>query len=153
MMAAPARWRRHATAVAAGVCLACYTYAPVGGNGVSPGNQLAVDLTTEGSAALAQMIGPAVTTIEGRLISADSTGLTLAVTDTRLRDGRSYHWSGEPVHLARRQVLSVMTRRLSVTQTGLLAAVGAFGVGGVIAIASHTGAGGTQRNGGHPPPR
>ncbi len=78
MMAAPARWRRHATAVAAGVCLACYTYAPVGGNGVSPGNQLAVDLTTEGSAALAQMIGPAVTTIEGRLISADSTGETVA---------------------------------------------------------------------------
>jgi hypothetical protein len=158
MMAAPAGRRRRSTAVVASACIACYgvacySYVPIGGNGVSPGNQIAVDLTTEGSAALAQLIGPAVTTIDGRLISSDSTGITLAVTDTRLRDGRSYHWVGERVLIPRLDILSIEIRRLSVTQTGLLVAVGALGVGGVIAVASHTGAGATQRNGGHPPPR
>ena len=133
--------------------MACYGYVPIGDRGLSPGNQVAVDLSTEGSAALAQLIGPTVTTIEGRLTSADSTGLTLAVTDTRLRDGRSYHWTGEPVHLGRGQFISVEIRRLSVARTGLLVAAGAAGIAAVVAAGAGTGTGHTGTSGGPPPPR
>jgi hypothetical protein len=138
------RVRRPCCLLLAVLSAACYDYVPARRDRLMPGDHVAVELTTEASLALAQLIGPLVTTVEGRLTSVDTTGFAIAVTQTRLRDGRGYPWNGEPVRVPPSDVLSVRVRHLSVVKTGAVVVGGALGASAIIAAAS--GAGGAGRN-------
>lgn len=77
---------------------ACYAYQPVTGVPPGTGQRVRVHLTTDGTTELARYLGPRVTSVDGRLASAQSDGaLNVAVESVQLTDGVRQAWSGEGV--------------------------------------------------------
>jgi hypothetical protein len=123
----------------------CYTYRPlpsVDAAMPAPGTQVEVRLTTAGAAALANQVGPDVLYLEGLLVAADSSALTLKMTRSETARRVSAEWKGEQVTLAREHIASVGARKLSVGATALLG--GLAGGGLVAAYALLGGSGGTS---------
>jgi hypothetical protein len=134
--AAAGSTRRSARAVVVTACAAaaalsgCYSYrrapesAPVGA-------QVAVQINDRGRAALADSLGPSPDRVEGRLLAADDSTITLGVSAVKPRDGERTPWAGERVLLRRSSINDVLERRLSVARS---VTVAAGVIGGVIAF-------------------
>jgi hypothetical protein len=131
----------------------CYSYLPVNTATPPHGSDVSVDVNVSGSDSLARLIGPGVRTIAGRVIEADDSGLTLAVTSTS--DGRNLQvpWSGERVTVPRVAMERVRERRFSVGRSALLggAVLGAT-VAAAAAVAGGA-SGGTVPGGGSQTPQ
>ena len=129
--AAAGSTRTVVTACAAAAALSgCYTYrrapesAPVGA-------QVAVQINDRGRAALADSLGPSPDRVEGRLLAADDSTITLGVSAVKPRDGERTPWAGERVLLRRSSINDVLERQLSVARSvGVAAGV----IGGVVAF-------------------
>jgi hypothetical protein len=126
-------------AIAAAVCLlsvGCYTYRPLEGveasGGPTAGTKLEARLTKAGSAALVSQLGADVQSVEGLVVAADSTAVTLAVEATETTRARN-QWKGEHVTLPRESIASIGLRKLSVPRTAL---VGGIAGGGIVAAAA-----------------
>jgi hypothetical protein len=134
---------------------ACFTYRPLGSVDAAmptPGTRVEVRLTTTAAAALANQVGPDVLYLQGDVVSADSTALTVAVTQSETARRISTEWRGEHFTLPREDIASLSQRKLSVGATALL---GGLAGGGIVAAAaafsggsSSTGSTGGNRPGG-----
>ncbi len=123
----------------------CYTYRPLGGVDAAmpaPGDHVEARLTPMGSASLAPQVGPDVLLLEGQVVSADSAGLTLAVTRSETARRIGTEWKGEHVTLPRGDVASLRERKLSVGATALFGGLAGGGLVGVAALLG--GAGGAS---------
>lgn len=77
---------------------ACYAYQPVTGVALGESQRVRIHLTSDGTTELARYLGPRVTSVDGRLASAQPDGaLTVAVESVQLTDGVRQAWSGEGV--------------------------------------------------------
>ena len=135
------------TAGLTGTLLAgCYTYRPlpsVDAAMPAPGLQIEARLTSAGATALASQIGPDILILQGRVVSADSAGLTLAVSHTETARRVSSDWKGEHVTLPREDIASLEGRKFSVGGTALL---GGLAGGGLVATFALIGGAGTTAN-------
>ncbi|CAA9306565.1 MAG: hypothetical protein AVDCRST_MAG11-1201 [uncultured Gemmatimonadaceae bacterium] len=110
----------------------CYTYAPVGGTAPSPGAQVSAEITDVGRVALADSLGPSPARVEGRLVSATDSSITLAVSGVQPLRGDRTPWAGERVTLRRTAFDRLTERRLS---RGRSLIAGAIALGAAVALA------------------
>lgn len=120
------RARRVRTALAALLLAAtpaagCRSYAPLRPDAGVAGRQVRVRLTPEGGSALAPTIGPRGTALEGTLVSADDSAVTMDVRAVTRTSGDDERWPGERVRVERRSVAGVEVVRMSVRRSLLLA--------------------------------
>lgn len=113
---------------------ACYTYRPLAGPEPATGDRVSAQLTTTGSRDLTAQVGPEVLHIEGDVLSADSSGISLKVREIESYRGIRSDWHGEMVKLPRNAVAGVQERRLSVGGTTLMGGVLAAGLYAVYRI-------------------
>jgi hypothetical protein len=122
----------------------CYTYRPLASVDAAmppPGTQIEARLTTGGATALASQIGPDVLILQGQVVSADSTGLTLAVNHSETARRVSSDWKGEHVTLPREDIASLEGRKFSVGGTALLGGLAGGGIVATFALLGGTGTG------------
>jgi hypothetical protein len=98
----------------------CYTYRPLPGPAPAVGTRVELELTDQGSRALADEVGPGTERLRGTVVHADTAALELAVRAVENARGEPSDWSGEPVQIPRRYVERIQERRLSVGGTGIL---------------------------------
>ncbi len=111
----------------------CYGYSRVDGTSAPVGAEVSAEITDQGRVALADSLGQSPGSVEGRLVSADDSSITLAVSGVRsLRGGERTPWTGERVTLRRSSFGSLSQRRLAVGQTAL---AGAAVLGAIVALA------------------
>ena len=117
--------------IAAAALTGCYGYRRVDGTNAAPlvGKQVALDINDRGRVALADSLGPSPGRVEGRLVSADDSTISLAVSAVRPLRGERATWTGERVTLRRSSVNDVLERRVSLARS---LALGAAAVGGVV---------------------
>lgn len=129
----------------------CFTYTPVIGTLPVPGQRLALTVSDQGRAVLADRVASGVIRIDGTLVSALNGEYELAVSDVTTISGTS-HWSGERVSISKDHVTGIMHRRFSKGRTA--AAVGAtmVAVGVFIATRGLFGIGSPERDPGGGPP-
>jgi hypothetical protein len=108
----------------------CYEYvAPrTGSNGVGPlapptGTAVRVELTDAGTASLASAVGPGVTSLTGRLVSANDSAVTVAVDATVKRNGLEDFWKGENVVVRRSEVAAFQEKAFSRTKTAVASGI------------------------------
>lgn len=152
--------RRRAIGVVLGLAMvantACYAYVPAPtGLAPAPGARVRVRLNADGTATLAQFLGPRVEYAEGLVNEVRSDGtIVVAVNAIRLLDGIDQFWSGASiVPLPAQYVAEVQRRELDRHRTRI-AAIGAIvAVIGIFALAlAGGGAHGGPDAGGAPPP-
>src|SRR5690242_8257465 len=120
----------------------CYTYRPLPAIDAvmpAPGTQVEARLTTAGAAALALQVGPDVLLVAGQVVSADSSGVTLAVNHIETARRISSEWKGEHVMLPREDVASLSVRKFSVGGTALLGGLAGGGLAATFALIGGTG--------------
>ena len=120
----------------------CYSYRPlpsVDAVNPVPGTQVEARLTTAGAGNLASEVGPDVLSVEGQVVSADSSGLTLAVNRVVNARHIGNDWKGEHVMLPRGDIASLRVRRLSVGGTAILGGLAGGGLAAAFALIGGTG--------------
>jgi len=138
------RWSRALARLAPLLLMACYTYRPLSGPMPAAGDRVQIALTDAGSDALTSRIGPNIALVEGNVVKADSTSLTLAVREIENRRGQRDDWLGETVVVPNQYVRDIQQRRLSVGGTGLL---GGAIAAGLVAATAAMGSGSAQGGG------
>lgn len=109
------------------------------GTAILPGRDVRISLNSQGTAELASRLGPSVRTLYGKLRSADSTGVTLALARTTLIDGTDAPWSGETVTIPTSDINETQERKVDAAKTtGLLVLVS----GGIVGLTLALGRGG-----------
>jgi hypothetical protein len=134
-----------AVACSAALLAGCYRYGPLPAAVPAAGSRVSVQLSDEGSRALARQVGAGVARIEGSVLEADSNGLAIAVRRVETSRGERMDWNGESVQLPRRSVQAIHQRRLSLGATG---ALGGAVVAGVLAASQLIGGGGVLEGAG-----
>ena len=99
---------------------ACYTYRPVTAPAPQLGSRVDLQLTDEGSRALAAQVGPETEHLRGLVLAADTVRVELAVQGVENTRGVPTDWNGEQVEVPRRYVQRIQERQLSVGGTGIL---------------------------------
>ena len=120
----------------------CYTYRPLPGVDVAMpahGDRVEIQLTSAGTDSLAGQIGPDVRQIQGEVVSADSTGITVAITRTEAGRRGGTDWKGEHVTIPRADIASVEQRKLAVGPTALLGGLAGGGIVAAFALIGGTG--------------
>ena len=146
----------------AGLLASCYRYVPVGGP-VAPGGHVRLALHTPTSPELTRVLGAEVVAVEGQLLRASDTELTLAVTatlkpplGTASPAPRRAVWAGEQVVIPAAAVSGMELRSLDRGRTTRLAAISAVAavvaVRLIVAVAGGGGSGGDDGGGGVIPP-
>jgi len=140
--------RRVRVASAAGLVLAagCYSYSPLPTSVPAAGMRVRAALTNDGADSLANSLGPNVVAVEGDVVRADSSKLTLAIRGVENTRGERDAWRAEPVEIPGQFVKSLQQRRLAVGGTSLLG--GAVAVGLVALTQVFRGGGTLQGTGG-----
>jgi hypothetical protein len=120
----------------------CYAYRPLPGPAPAVGSQVELELSDEGSRALAGEVGPGTERLRGTVIRADSALVELAVQAVQNTKGEPTDWNGEPVRIPRQYLDRIQERRLSVGGTGILG--GAIAAGLIAAYELFGGGGSSQ---------
>jgi hypothetical protein len=128
----------------AAMLTACYTYRPSDGPVPAVGSHVSLELSAEGTSALARELGPNPARVDGVLLGVDSIGPRLAVHAVENGRGEQARWNGEQVRVPRQLIAVVEERRLSMPQTGVLAGLA---VGGLYAASRLRGGSGTLGGG------
>ena len=136
---------------AAGLVLAagCYSYSPLPAPLPAAGTRVRAVLTDDGADSLANRVGPEVVAVEGDVLRADPSKLTLAIWQVENTRGQRDGWRGEPVEIPGEFVKSLQQRRLAVGGTSLLG--GAVAIGLVAITQVFRGGGTLQGSGGSGP--
>jgi hypothetical protein len=113
--------------------LGCYSYRPLEVPEPAPGANVRVALTDEGSQRLAPDLGADIVRVEGKVLQADSSGVSLSLTEVENAHREPTYWNGESVKLPHVYLQRIEQRRISAGGTGLLG--GAFAAGLVAAYA------------------
>lgn len=127
---------------------ACATYRPA----VAPlaaAQNVRIQLTEDGTAALDGAIGKNVGTIDGEVTKASADTIWLTIASLRQRDGNVLFSQGTNVAVAKAHVATTAVRGISRTRSLLVAAATAVAAGAI--VASVKGGGGGVGSGGPPP--
>jgi hypothetical protein len=82
-------------AVGLALNIACYAYVPATTGAPQPGADVRLQLSGEGSTALAASLGPRVTAVDGKLSAASGDGsLVIAPSLVQIADGARQPWTG-----------------------------------------------------------
>jgi len=129
-----------AIAACSAVSVGCYRYTPIDAEAPPAlGTEVRVRLTDAGAVALAPLVGNRVELVDGRLVSAADTAVTLSVSTTTDRLGNEAPWRGEEVAIPRAMFTGLEKRTLDRGKSylvggitaGVVAAVGiGFSVAG-----------------------
>ena len=132
---------------------ACYRYVPNTRSDLQVGEEVRVRLTSDGSAALQNLVGANVVAIDGRVTARSDTAYALSMGGTTKREGDSAVWSGEPVTVPRSAIAAVEHRVLHKKKTLLMSAAGIAGAALVAVVVSAVSGGGSSGpDGGTTPP-
>ncbi len=112
------RWLVAVTA-AAGVSSGCYFRRTMHDESPTPNTSVTVTLTTEGTEALSDPLGPSARAVDGRVLPSAPDTVALAVHRLTRVDGRIEQWKGEHVALPRRAVARVERRWFSLLATSV----------------------------------
>ena len=136
--------------VVACVCMlaitACQSYSTVALNAVPVGANVQVDLTENGSNAVATDVGSHVAQVEGKVTRTDPTGLALVISELTRTGGTTEEGEGRSVTIPADAVAVVRVQSFSVPRSLLLA--GAVVAGSILAGRSLGGGSGTASKGG-----
>jgi len=111
------------------LCLSCQTYSAVPFAGVRAGNNVRLTVTNDGSLAVAPTVGRDVQSVEGRVRSIDTSGVTLLVEMVNRGTEESERVDTSTVRLAASGVKGAELRRIDKPKTFLVTALitaGAF---------------------------
>ena len=100
--------------------MGCYTVEPLV-TPSRPGQELVVQISDAGSTQLAQYLGPGVSVINGRFISAVEDTLKVAVSSTETRKGDVHFWQGEEIALTKNLVATLNEKKISPLRSALAA--------------------------------
>jgi len=89
----------------------------------TPGQNVALQLSDGGRAALAVRAGPELDQLRGTLVRWTDTALTIAMKETRTIRGGVTPWTGESLTVSPALIVNVRTQRLDRTRTALLATI------------------------------
>jgi hypothetical protein len=137
------RGSRASRALAAmlGVCVllgnlaGCYSYVPVTAD-VTPGSNVALHVTDRGRVSLEKHLGSGAQRLEGRVITATDSTVSLSLTAVRYLDQpAAVRWSGEMVMIDRDFVVDLRERRLSRSKSWLAAGVVGLAVAALTTLA------------------
>jgi hypothetical protein len=109
------------------VAVGCYREVPLAGTTPRPGTIVRLRLSRDGTARLADLIGPGVVSVDGEAIAVRADAWELLLTSTRLESGSDVPWRRERVELPTAYVVDVSERRLTRSGTALM--IGAIGAG------------------------
>jgi hypothetical protein len=121
--------------------MGCYALEPVQGPTPAVGTEIAFDINDAGRLALGGSMGPEIIQIEGRLIEKGAADYLVAVTAVHMLRGGEQVWSKEPVRIKSEYVSSVYQKKFSALKS---VALGAVGVGVIVALAGRSLVGGGQ---------
>ena len=119
----------------------CYSYLPVPSAEAKPGIEVRVLLTDAGSVAMAPLIGPRATTLDGVLDRAGGDSVVLRMRRVTNMGGEESAWAGERLAIPASTIASLRQKQLSGTRSALAAAVG-VGLLTTVIIAAGNGSGG-----------
>ena len=131
------RVRRALSGILLVVC-GCQRYVELGTSPAVTRGDVRLTVSDETASVQYGAIGSNVRLVEGKIISASDSAVTLAVTSVLRRTGFGENWNGESVTIPRRSITMVEGRRLSLSRTfatvgavvaGSFAARGALGAG------------------------
>ena len=111
------------------LCLSCQTYSAIPFSGVRAGNNVRLTVTNDGSLAVAPTVGRDVKSVEGRVRSIDSSGVTLRVEMVNRGPEESERVDTSTVRLPASGVSGAELRRVDKPKTFLVTALitaGAF---------------------------
>ena len=134
------------------VCCGCSRYVDLGNTAPVPGGDVRLTLSMRAYEVAYGPIGSAVRQIEGKLLSAGDSTIEMGVTGVTRTTGFDETWSGEHVSVARSNITSIESKRLSVPRTlGTLGAVvaGSFVARGAIGGGEGTSSGIKKPGGGN----
>ena len=117
--------------------MACYSYLPPQDAIPVVGTNVAVELNDRGRVLAGGQLGEAVMTVQGRLVGATDSSLTLSVARTVMLQGSSSVWTGENVAIPRAGVRGIRIRQASRGRSVALAAAlvaGVFLIGSAITL-------------------
>lgn len=129
------------SAIALAACAAtaaCSTYTPVPVTAALQDQTVRVDLTSQGMVSLGSDLGGGAAQVEGRIVSASDSTLTISVAQLTRLSGVEETWNGENVTIPVGEVAQVAHEQRSVGRSVLLA--GLFG-GGVYLLGKSLGSG------------
>jgi hypothetical protein len=132
------------------VVTGCYSYVAVGGTAPVEGADVELQLTAPRDVALQDVTVHGITGVQGRLLSADSDSVALAVVRLWGLEGRSYEATGVGVRLPRADIATVREKRMSGARSAL--AIGASSAGIVAMVLGVKGLLGSGGGSGRPPP-
>jgi hypothetical protein len=124
------RVRRALSAMLLVVC-GCQRYVELGNSPAVTRGDVRLTVSDETASVQYGAIGSNVRQVEGKIISASDSAITLAVTSVQRRTGFEESWNGESVSIPRTSIVLVEGRELSFSRT--LATVGAVVAGGLAA--------------------
>lgn len=127
----------------------CFTARPVAGEPLPAGTDVLVKVTDAGRVALAAQLGPSVDVVEGRLISRDSSAVTVSAVSVNLLQGGHQVWSGERIRIPAEQIALLSKKQFSKGRTAIVVAAV---VGGIVAVAGGSLSGLLQGEEGTKPP-
>lgn len=146
------RWGRAAVVIAIVSSAACYAQVPITDASAAPaGEPVHAVLTPYGSVEMVSKLGPNVHEVDGRLVSLDTSTVTIALATTVGLDGSQQNWSGDRIEFPRTVLDQLTTSRFSAKRTVWLGVVTVAGVAvlrGVLGGTSLVGGGGSNS----PPP-
>lgn len=102
-------------------CIACQTYTAASLTSVAPGNDIKVGLTAVGDSVLTSVLGPQAGTVDGKVVSADSTGVRLAVHQIERTDGSDQLLYGKEIRIPADAVATIAVKRVDVMRSVVLA--------------------------------
>ncbi len=117
--------------------LGCHAYRPSYGTAPVAGTTVRVALTDAGRALVTEQLGESIDWVQGTLVSADSSTISVEATLTRSLRGGYATWIGERVQIPARGVSQVAVREFSRGRTAAFAAaltVGAVALGRLISL-------------------
>lgn len=97
----------------------CYSYRRVDSTDAQVGAAVATDITDQGRVALADSLGRSPDRVEGRLLAATDSSITLAVTAVSSLRGERATWTGEQITLRRASFSGLSARRLDKGRSAL----------------------------------
>ncbi|MDE3151440.1 MAG: hypothetical protein KGL93_04270 [Gemmatimonadota bacterium] len=145
------RWGRAAAVIAIVSSAACYTQVPITDTSAPAGEPVHAVLTPYGSVQMVSKLGPNVHEVDGRLVSFDTSTVTIALATTVGLDGTQQDWSGDRIEFPRTVLDQLTTSRFSARKTTWLGVVTVAGLAvlrGVLGGTSLVGGGGSNS----PPP-
>jgi hypothetical protein len=145
------RVRLALSAVLLVVC-GCQRYVELGNSPAVTRGDVRLTVSDETASVQYGSVGSNVRQIEGKVISANDSAITLSVTRVQRRTGFGESWNGESVSVPRRAVVMLEKREVSVSRTlatfGAVVA-GSFAARGAINGGEGTGSGVKKPGGGN----